>query len=150
MKVYRIALIGSSGGGGATLSSCDIIIQSIVSELKNIVQKKEEPKLSDIVVLDAYILTISRVGFDFINQDSIVELQLSGLLSEKKLTGKEIQEGPLSEINNQYEIFDKELAELIMHGKIDGLISISSDPEGVNRFSIEAAIQKQIPVVGTG
>jgi hypothetical protein len=45
---------------------------------------------------------------------------------------------------------DEEIAENIKNGQIDGLILVSADPLGVNSFAVKAAIEKMIPIVGTG
>ena len=56
----------------------------------------------------------------------------------------------LEQINRMAHIEDAQLAGLIRSGRIHALISISSDPEGVNKASTTAAIAREIPIVGTG
>ncbi|WP_080831704.1 hypothetical protein [Cohnella massiliensis] len=59
-------------------------------------------------------------------------------------------EGSLGEANRQAAIADAEIAGRIEEGRIDGLILMSCDPLGVNRASVEAAVRRKLPIVGTG
>src|SRR5699024_3261896 len=56
----------------------------------------------------------------------------------------------LTKTNKEAKEEDQKIAKLIENGKIDGLILMSADPNGVNKQAIQAAIQKKIPIVGTG
>ncbi|MFC4403853.1 PTS sugar transporter [Gracilibacillus xinjiangensis] len=56
----------------------------------------------------------------------------------------------LIEINQEAHQVDKEIAEKIDQGQIDGLIVMSGDPKHTNRKAIEAAARKKVPIVGTG
>jgi len=66
--------------------------------------------------------------------------------------GKEVatDEASLSEINQLSADKDKELARLIRDNKIDGMMLMSCDPQGVNKAAILAAVEKEIPIAGTG
>lgn len=56
----------------------------------------------------------------------------------------------LKDINAEATNLDKELAVSIRNNEIDGIIAMSVDPTGVNKETIKAAIEKKIPIVGTG
>lgn len=56
----------------------------------------------------------------------------------------------LKVINEQGLKLDQQLAEKVYKGEVDGIIAISSDPNGANQQVIKAAIDKKIPIVGTG
>jgi len=60
------------------------------------------------------------------------------------------EEMSLREINELAEKNDRELAELIRQGKIDGMMLMSCDPKGVNKEALTAAAEKKIPLAGTG
>lgn len=70
------------------------------------------------------------------------------------LKGKEAvdcsEEMTLEEINGLCREKDRELAELIRTGKIDGIMLLSCDPEGVNQEALGAAAERKIPCAGTG
>ena len=58
--------------------------------------------------------------------------------------------GTLQQVNQAAERLDREIAEQIELGEIDGIIVMSADPEGSNRHAIEAAAKFRLPVTGTG
>lgn len=60
------------------------------------------------------------------------------------------EEKTLAQVNEDARKLDEKLAALINAGEIDGVITMSADPKGINALSIQAAADKQIPVVGTG
>ncbi len=60
------------------------------------------------------------------------------------------EEAALKDINEMAVRNDKELAELIYAGKIDGMMLLSCDPKGTNKRALTAAAEKQIPLAGTG
>ena len=140
MPHYKVAVIGSSGGGSATITSGETIIDSIQSHfLMNI----KYPTRDKFAIKFAILIT-SEMGFDFISDDSKAKLYV-----EKNHESK-VEEGKLSDMNGILLDEDAKLAAMITRGDIDALIAVSSDPEGVNKQSIEAAIAKEIPIVGTG
>lgn len=65
-----------------------------------------------------------------------------------------LQEGSIPTINKLAEKLDEEISLAILQGDIDAIVSVSSDPglacKGVNKLTIDAAILKGIPIVGTG
>lgn len=60
------------------------------------------------------------------------------------------EEKEIKKINKMAEKEDQKLAQMIEKEEIDALILVSCDPEGVNKKAVEAAVEKNIPVVGTG
>jgi hypothetical protein len=147
---YKVALIGSSGGGASTLSSGELIIETIRGQLKQIVSKESAIDVLDIrqeVDICAAALVISQKGFDFIdNEDDANFWVVDGPDRGIQLDGK----GPLSYVNARAKYADEKIARMIDFGQVDALISISSDPSGINKLAVEAAIVKGIPIVGTG
>lgn len=67
--------------------------------------------------------------------------------SEELIKG---EEKSLSEINTGSLEHDKRIAKKIMEGKIDGLVVMSSDPQKTHKNIFLAAIEKKIPIAGTG
>lgn len=60
------------------------------------------------------------------------------------------KEGPLEEVNILAKELDNKLAEEILNKKIDGLVSVSADPQDTNIKSIKAGAAMKIPATGTG
>ncbi|CFQ42923.1 putative phosphotransferase system protein [Yersinia frederiksenii] len=59
-------------------------------------------------------------------------------------------QGKLSEVNDAVKSSDAAIAAQIRAGDIDGIIIMSADPDRSNKEAILAAIEKKIPIVGTG
>ncbi|HHL2528404.1 TPA: PTS sugar transporter [Yersinia enterocolitica] len=59
-------------------------------------------------------------------------------------------QGKLSEVNDAVKSSDAAIAAQIRAGAIDGIIIMSADPDRSNKEAILAAIEKKIPIVGTG
>lgn len=59
-------------------------------------------------------------------------------------------QGKLSEVNDAVKSSDVAIAAQIRAGAIDGIIIMSADPDRSNKEAILAAIEKKIPIVGTG
>lgn len=57
---------------------------------------------------------------------------------------------PLNQVNEEAAVLDEQLAQLIKDGSIDGVVLMSCDPTGINKASLAAAAEKQLPCVGTG
>ncbi len=58
--------------------------------------------------------------------------------------------GTLEACNRHVRELDERIAADIRRGEIDGLILMSADPDGANRLAIEAAVERGVPIVGTG
>lgn len=61
-----------------------------------------------------------------------------------------IHEGPLEEVNAKAREEDARIAAEIRAGKIDALVLVSCDPDGANKEAIKAAVERRMPVAGTG
>ena len=137
-----IAVIGSSGGGTGALSSVDI-----VDALKHCFGGIEGSNVN----ISHVQFIISDKGLDDIDVNSC-HAKLYALKNDASLHCA--TEGPLAKVNQEAEKFDQILATEILNGKIDAIVSISCDPgiegHGVNKKSIDAAILKGLPIVGTG
>eukprot|EP00978_Attheya_sp_CCMP212_P001131 scaffold2345_cov51-Attheya_sp.AAC.3 len=157
-----VALVGSSGGGSATLGHTDpaALLRTIQKELSQNVSSSnpdsEGPRLRH-----ALFLSVDR-GLDGLllsdtDHDVHATLYAIGCRDEDpKLESNEdvrmVLTGPLARVNQVYQQLDEEfIARDIQRGLLQGgLISVSSDPKGVNRASFRQAGVSQIPVTGSG
>ncbi|MCJ7840943.1 PTS sugar transporter [Lederbergia sp. NSJ-179] len=132
----NIAILGSSGGN-----------------LYNLGGKDPEKLLKEIFIqCDSAGINIKAVQFigAEVSMDMAKEHSKAGLYILKETKPTRIFEGTLTEVNDEANSIDSEMAQNIRDGKIDGLIAMSIDPEGTNKEAILAAVEKRIPVVGTG
>lgn len=60
------------------------------------------------------------------------------------------EQKPLTQVNEDARELDAQLAQLIEAGRIDGIVMMSCDPNGINSTSLAAAARKGLPCVGTG
>eukprot|EP01038_Epipyxis_sp_PR26KG_P008137 gene8137-11016_t len=158
----KVALIGSSGGGNANLSlsgqelkiNIDYYLQFINN---NNSLDEEEIRLVGGANLSFMVYVESNVGMDFIEDYDQTTARL-WIMNEfedklnKHATNSKFYSvnGSLKEINLLLKKQDNILAELIKNNQIDGIISISSDPNQMNYNTIQASILKNIPIIGTG
>ena len=131
-----IAVIGSSGGnlfrqGGNNPIEMIFEIQKLAEEY--------QLELSEVLFVGA--------SGSMDRQTDAITAQLFTMTS-RRIEGGEPQS--LKAINKIAKKADGVLSELIVDGKIDGMILISCDPQDVNHESIMAAVEKGIPLVGTG
>jgi hypothetical protein len=132
-----VALVGSSGGGTATLGHTD------PSEFFRIIQQELDTMSEPVHLSCALFVALNSGGMDFTKQgDSATLYQISGDTQRQHY-------GSLEVINERVQEMEKELARDIEEGKIHGLISVSCK---VSLFSntLQAAADKQIPMTGTG
>lgn len=132
----KIAIIGSSGGNLYNLGGKEPI--KLLSEIKL------QTDSTDISIYDILFIG-AKSPMDNIKMDvqaSIFRYKNNTIIEEDVKT--------LQEINEDAKIYDMELSNSIESGEIDGLILMSCDPSNVNKSSIDAAIKKKIPIVGTG
>ena len=133
-----VALIGSSGGGTATLGHtlASEFLDTIIHELESI----SEPvglKTALFISLD------DGKGMDSANgADGATLFHLSA-------EGKRFYHGSLNEINARVENLEVELSKDIQQGNIQGLICVSCSVSLFSR-TLKAAADKDIPVTGTG
>ena len=138
-----VALIGSSGGGTATLGHTQPLefFRIIQEELDRIIANggKESIMLSQAV----FISLDDGRGMDSTSGSE------SATLYHIEDSVQQLHHGKLDEINQQVAELDKNLAESINCGNIQGLISVSCK---VSLFSktLQAAAERDIPVTGTG
>lgn len=133
----RVAIVGSSGGnlyaqGG---NNPPAMMREIFSQAGS----------AGIEI--GYILFIAASqSMDNISQNAKAKLYTLGVDAALIAGG----EATLKEVNEEAVARDKELAELIQNGKIDGIILLSADPSNINQASLKAAAERGIPIVGTG
>lgn len=133
----KIAIIGSSGGNLYSLGG------------------KKPEKLLEEIITQSSGTELQVETIQFIAAEESMDTAKESISARIFTLGAQGQpdvifEGSLKEANEQAAELDKQMAEQIQSGRIDGLIVMSSDPEGVNRLTIEAAADKKIPIVGTG
>ena len=139
----KVAFIGSSGGGCAGFSNREVILSSIEKQLQYI-----GVDTSKYVTMVYSSLIISDISFDFAEQSSHVSVYVQDASSSTNR--QETHSGTLHDMNKILEEEDSMLAALIRSGQVDALISVSSDPQSVNRYAVLAAIARDLPIVGTG
>lgn len=134
----QIAIIGSSGGNLYNLGG------------------KDPRKLLDEILMQLESAGLSCGALQFIaaqvSMDAAKDTTPAALYSWSISQGEPvvIAEGTLQQVNQAAERLDREIAEQIELGEIDGIIVMSADPEGSNRHAIEAAAKFRLPVTGTG
>ncbi len=137
-KGKRISIVGSSGG-------------ALWSQGGN----APEELLSDIVkqataagfVVGPVIFIAASQSLDGNPKDTKAELIFAERLPQEH---HEKQIADINISNERAKVADASLAQRIRAGEVDGLILISSDPQGVNHASVSAAAEAGIPVVSTG
>lgn len=133
-----IAIIGSSGGN-----------------LYNLGGKDPEKLLHEILVQStAAGLEVKAVQFiaASVSMDAAKDTTPTSIYSwdEDEQQPIKVFNGMLKETNQEAKPLDEKIAKLIEAGNIDGLIVMSADPEQANKAVIKAAVEKKIPIVGTG
>jgi len=132
----RIAIIGSSGGNLYNLGGKEP--NKLLSEI--IVQAKSAGmEIEDILFVGAEasmdnVKDTTKAALYFYQNDSIESTEKDGL----------------STINEEARKYDELLSAKILEGKVDGIVLMSADPKGINNSSIKAAVEKKIPITGTG
>ncbi|MFP4510933.1 MAG: hypothetical protein ACLFNQ_12495 [Spirochaetaceae bacterium] len=131
-----IAIIGSSGGNLYNLGG-----DNPARLLKEILLQAQA---ADITVADVQFIA-AGASMDRAKPETQASLWRMGEEGPERSSG-----GTLSEVNDQAQQVDDEIAARIASGDIDGLVLVSADPAGANKAAIAAAVAKKIPVVGTG
>lgn len=132
----RIALVGSSGGHLYVLGGKN------PNDLLGEVVKQAEAAGIEVTKIAFVAATTSL--------DRATEQTPAALWVQSEGGPKEVFAGTLAEVNDRAKEESSAIAQSIRDGEIDGLILVSADPKGINRDVIEAAVEKKIPVVGTG
>ncbi len=132
----RIAILGSSGGNLFSLGGA------------------EPEKLLQEIFIQTEAAGIAVEALQFIAATTSMDMakvstptSLYTLVEGKPCIAVD---GTLAEVNTAAERYDAEIAEKIRAGKIDALILMSIDVNGANRQAIAAAVEKELPIVGTG
>ncbi|MCD8368973.1 MAG: PTS sugar transporter [Clostridiales bacterium] len=132
----RIAFIGSSGGNLYKQGGNDI-----AGMMKELLGQTGAAEME--IVFVQYVMASGSL--DTVSVDSPAELYTWDGTGVQKAF-----EGTLKEVNEEAARADRELAELIEGGQIDGIMFVSADPEGANREAVKAAAKAAIPMAGTG
>lgn len=132
-----IVIIGSSGGNLFNLGGSDP-----VSLLKEIYSQCQAAKIN---ILDTQFIAASE-SMDHIKPSTPTSLYYQD--TQGNITAQ--PEDTLQAINEQAVAYDQQIADKIHHDEVAGIIAISCDPNGSNQLAIQAAIEKKIPIVGTG
>lgn len=131
-----VAIIGSSGGGGATLGRGD------PAGFLSVIEQQ----------LQAAGMEVAAVQYVW----SATSLDQAGPHAQAALWCHDGERpvirltGPLGRVNAEAEGVDIDLAHHIRSGRIQGIVLVSADIHGVNRRALEAAADQALPAVGTG
>lgn len=149
-KSFKIALIGSSGGGSATISSGEDVVDSIQRNVNLIISSRVMKSQKKIVLVSIAEVTLVQCqhGLDFSTTQEDDSATLWVMKDGGPLLRKHV--GSLASVNCLLRIEDMRISNLILLDEIDAIISISSDPEDTNKLTVAAAIQMNIPILGTG
>lgn len=134
----KIAILGSSGGNLYNAGGKNP--QKLIEEIK--------------MQADSAGIKIAAVQFvgaeksmDNANENTTARLYTWNRDSDEL---KISEQASLAEINQLALEEDKKIARSIENEEIDGLIVVSADPKEVNAEAVKAAVDKKIPIVGTG
>jgi hypothetical protein len=149
-KSFKIALIGSSGGGSATISSGEDVVDSIQRNINLITSPnvKKSENMMVLVSITEVALVQCQHGLDFSTTQEDDSATLWVMKDGRSLV--RIHVGTLASVNTLLKSEDLRISHLILSNEIDAIVSISSDPEDTNKLTVAAAIQMNIPILGTG
>ena len=150
----RLILIGSSGGGTATLGHNNVseFVKLISDHLNRIGGGDDDDDDDDDdelvgVNLDTVLFVSLDNGGGL---DSVTGKEDATLLYIQDLGSKEILfHDSLDGINKIMKKYDESIATEIEEGKVHGLITVSCDPSILSR-TFQAAAKQKIPITGTG
>uniref|UniRef100_A0A7S4AA83 Uncharacterized protein n=1 Tax=Pseudo-nitzschia australis TaxID=44445 RepID=A0A7S4AA83_9STRA len=139
----KVALIGSTGGGTATLGHTNVadFVRLITYHLSSIGGQ------TSLVTLDTvlFVLLDNGAGFDSVTGKEDATLLLIQDGGKKEMTFHD----KLDRINEKVKSLEESVALGFREGKLHGLISVSCKPSLVAR-TLRAAAEQKIPVTGTG
>lgn len=133
-----IAIIGSSGGNLYNLGG------------------KDPDKLLNEILLQCDAAGIRVKAIQFIaasaSMDAAKESTKTAIYAWDEQVHQPVTvfNGDLKDANREAKPYDEKIAKMIQAGEIDGLIVMSADPEKANNEVFKAAVEKKIPIVGTG
>ncbi|OEU09574.1 hypothetical protein FRACYDRAFT_228753 [Fragilariopsis cylindrus CCMP1102] len=145
----RVVLIGSSGGGTATLGHNNVseFVKLISDNLNRIGGGDDDDELVVTVNLDTVLFVSLDNGGGL---DSVTGEEDATLLCIQDSGSKEvIFHNSLDQINNMMKKYDESVAIDIQEGKVHGLITVSCDPSTLSR-TFQAAAKHNVPITGTG
>jgi len=133
-----VALIGSSGGGTATLGHTDPL--DLLRSIENELAKANAS-------LDRILFVACGRGMDMVDE-KVDQATLYTKFPQKPLSVAHT--GTLEEVNQVLKRMDEqELATVIHSGKVNGLICVSCSVN-LHASTLQAAAQAKIPVTGSG
>lgn len=134
----RMAIVGSSGGNLYNLGG------------------KDPEKLLGEILNQAKVAGITIEAIQFIAAQGSMDMAGKGTPSTVYSWDEAAQEiviafrGTLEACNEYARTHDQQIALKLQAGQIDGLITMSADPDGANLATIQAAVEGHIPIAGTG
>ena len=142
-KSKCVALIGSTGGGTATLGHTDPpqLLQMIGRELKKVAD-------CDGISRALFVALEGGKGFDQVDDEQNDPATLYQVPPDS-YSCQIVQSATLKHVNADCKKRNKDLADAIRKGEIHGLICISVSVE-VFAETLQAASEAKIPVTGTG
>lgn len=151
MTEIAVALIGSSGGGTATLGHTDP--QALMTVIDRELQKIAGRRSCRGICQALFVALDSGKGFDNIDEQeaSATLFQISQTEESQRgpLHCDKTKSGILKDVNSCCKELNKDLAKAISNGTIHALICISISVD-VFSETLEAAATTGIPVTGTG
>jgi hypothetical protein len=148
----RLILIGSSGGGTATLGHNNVSeFVKLISDHLNRIGGGDDDDDDDDELVGVNLDTVLFVSLDNGGGlDSVTGKEDATLLYIQDLGSKEILfHDSLDGINKMMKKYDESIATEIEEGKVHGLITVSCDPSILSR-TFQAAAKQKIPITGTG
>ena len=133
----RIAVIGSSGGNLRSQGGDDP--RGMVSE----VVRQARAAGAEVAFVQIVLASASMDGISADAPAKLYALDGDGMLAAS-------EEMPLAQANERAAALDEKLASEIASGRVDAVMLMSCDPEGVNRRALEVAAAAGVPVAGTG
>ena len=142
-----VALIGSSGGGAATLGHTEPVqlLQTIHNELRKI-------NGGHGIKIALFVSMHGGKGLDTSNEDIDTATLYSIPFSDNPNEQCHVQvvtSGTLKSVNETIKTMDVDIAKAIEDGQIQGLICISCDVD-LHSDTLKAAASMRIPVTGSG
>ncbi|WP_068677781.1 PTS sugar transporter [Oceanobacillus sp. Castelsardo] len=133
----NIAIIGSSGGNLYNLGGKNP--QKLLEEIENQCTAAN----FNIAAIQFIAAEVSMDQAKANAKASIFSLDEEGRMTQSTTN-------TLENINEEAKKTDEQIAALILNKKVDGLIVMSADADGANQNVINAAVERNIPIVGTG
>lgn len=134
----RVAILGSSGGNLYSLGGSNP--RGLISEIT----AQAEAAGAEV---GAVQFVAARASMDQARESTPAVLMSWNADIQELVV---VQQGTLEEVNVQAQQMDATIAQEIREGRISALVLVSCDPAGANKQAIQAAVELQIPVAGTG